>query len=675
MEGNIPAYYSNVSNRLFNVLDKVGLREDIRWKRINTMLHTEEIESMVSKVPCHIFGSQAEATTTQGLQSDIDMLACLPDTDVLQSIPSFETSKLTYIMVSDASTPPGYVKLQILDRDSSLPLLDVQSEGRSLDSFGRSVLCNRNFGSWSDTERHGPADKKIIDRSLSIDHVVALRVRFWPCRAFHWGNRLYNYPSQENIVLIKQTGALLVPVGHPLSPESHLEWRISISYGEKLLVWQFNSTQYKCYVLLKMIKKRFVQPICGEKALSSYHCKTCVFYALQSTPSSLWQPDNMLLCVELCLRTLCQWVQIGYCPNYFIPQENMFHGKVYGHIQVQLLAVLQDLLRQEGKYFLRLSCDGIGQRLTRLCQISLLDSVNQVKDGVESMAFAVLTLNLEIEVARKMFACQYLDNKISFLTKICCTHTTTDPVLKMFFSSILGSNLASQCLAQDVINQERLNIAHELLALGCLSDVTSGRLKLAVFYLMQGNFIMTEHVLHQTQEKYTYLVTDYNMYPREEALCKILENNLSASEFVRQYVAYPVSFCQSEIHCMPKALIMKMFLSRRSHIIDNCPPQCACVDPKVFLHYLKYQCYLRQGKASHKMAALDNMMRVVFYEGLKYRDSALNLLACCLMQEDMYINAWKVFCISIRLHSEHNAAIWQIAFLINDAFLLLRYRQ
>ncbi|KAL3855641.1 hypothetical protein ACJMK2_014848 [Sinanodonta woodiana] len=674
MEGNTPVYYNDVSLRLFNVLDNVGLREDIRWKRISMMFQRDEIEFVCSEHFHHTFGSQAEATTTPGLQADIDIATCIPEIVVLQRIPWLQTSKVTYIMVSDESTPPGYVKLQALDSNSSIPVFNAQFERHSLDSSGRSVLCSHNFCSLSESERHGPADRRIYGKTLSMDTVVALRVLSWPWQASQWGYRINNYPSQGNIVLIKQTGALLVPVGHPLSPESHLEWRISISYGEKILVWQFNSTQYKCYVLLKMIKKHFVEPSCGEKALTSYHCKTCVFYALQSTPPSLWQPENLLLCVELCLRTLCKWVKIGYCPNYFIPQENMFHGKLYGHIQVKLLAVLHDLLRQEGKYILRLSCDDMGQRLTRLCQTSLINSVIQEKVVVESMRISFAFLSGSIEEAGIKFACQDLSNKIGFVKKICSTHTTIQTLIEMFCSSSLGSDLASQCLSQEVIDQDRLDIAHDLLVLGCSSDVTSGRLKLAVFYLMQDNLIMAESVLHQIQEDYTYLVSEYNTYWPEEALCKILEDNLSATEFVRQYVAYPVYYVQSEMHCMPKALILKMFLSREIHVPDPCPSRSVYVHPHVFLHYLEYQCYFLQGKIPHKLAALDNMLCVVFDKDLEYRDSALSLLACCLMQEGMYINAWKVLCISMRLQNEHNAAMWQITFLINRAFWLKRQR-
>ncbi|KAL3855298.1 hypothetical protein ACJMK2_014514 [Sinanodonta woodiana] len=669
MEGNSPAYYRDVSLRLFNLLDKVGLREDIRWKWINMMLEAEQIVSIANVSPYHIFGSQAEATTTDGLESDIDIVNCLTFVSVLQSIPSLQTSDAKYIMVSDASTPPGYVKLQIFDRYSVLPTQ------HSLDSIGRSVLCSRDFSSKRGLERHGPADKKMITRSFSIDFVEALRVRYWPCQASQWENRNNNYPSQANVNLIKKTGALLVPVGHPFSPESHLEWRISMSYGEKILVWQFNSTQHKCYALLKMIKKHFVQPVCGEQALSSYHCKTCIFYALQSTPSSLWKPDNLLLCIDLCLRTLLKWVKIGYCPNYFIPGENMFHGKLYGHIQVKLLAVLNDLLRQEGTYLLSLSCDDIGQRLTRLCQTSLINSVNQTKDGVKSMGIAILSLTNLIAFSQKMFACQDLCEKINFVNKICCTHTTIPTVLRLFYSSSLGSELASQCLAYSVIDKEKLDIAHEFLALGCASDVTSGRLKLAAFYLMQDNYIIAEYVLHLIHENYTYLVRYCKSTPTEEALCKMLENNLSVAEFVRKYVAFPVLYFQSEIHCMPQALILNMFVSRGPRLLDHVPSQCVCVDPEFFLHYLEYQCYFWQGKTSHKMAALNNMMWVVFYTNLEYGDSALSLLACCLMQEGMYMNAWKVLCMSMRFQNEHNAAMWHMAFLIKYAFRFLRIRQ
>ncbi|KAL3855296.1 hypothetical protein ACJMK2_014512 [Sinanodonta woodiana] len=291
------------------------------------------------------------------------------------------------------------------------------------------------------------------------------------------------------------------------------------------------------------------------------------------------------------------------------------------------------------------------------------------------MGLSIVSLTICIAFSQKYFACKDLGDKIRFVNKICCTHTTIPTVLRLAYSSSLGSDLASQCLAYSVIDKEKLDIAHKLLTLGCASDVTSGRLKLAAFYLIQDNFVMAEHVLHRIHENYTYLVSHCRSTPTEEALFKILENNLSAAEFVRQYVAFPVLYFQSEIHCMPQALILNMFVSSRPRLLNHGPSQCVYVDPQFFLHYLEYQCYFRQGRTSHKMAALDNMLWVVYYTNLEYRDSAFSLLACCLMQEEMYINAWKVLCKSMRLQNENNAAMWQIAFLIKYAFRFLRMRQ
>ncbi|KAL3857158.1 hypothetical protein ACJMK2_011853 [Sinanodonta woodiana] len=112
-----------------------------------------------------------------------------------------------------------------------------------------------------------------------------------------------------------------------------------------------------------MINKCFIQPVVDDDVLSSYHCKTCMFYLIENTPTSMWQPDNLVQCVDLCLRLLYKWIESAICPNYFIPEENMFDCKVYGHVQGQLLDILSNLLLQKCRYLVGISCDNIGQKL------------------------------------------------------------------------------------------------------------------------------------------------------------------------------------------------------------------------------------------------------------------------------------------------------------------------
>ncbi|KAL3859565.1 hypothetical protein ACJMK2_009781 [Sinanodonta woodiana] len=361
-------YYDAVSVRLIKVLDTVGLTEKVRWRRIEMWTQAEELLTIVSykdKVKVHIFGSQAEATTTSGLRSDIDIVSHLIPITVLEDLQSWEPGSVAFLMIMDDITPPGYVKLQQVYNDIPFPIYNLETNRLMLDRTGRSCIPSNITNNVLVTvaTNHGPA-LTFKDGPYGIDSydiVVALQSHSWPCTASEWitRNREHNWPSPETIVSIQQSGIFFVPVGHTLSPERHLAWRISFSYGEKILVWQFNSTQYKCCLVLKMINKYFIRKRFGENVLTSYHWKTCMFYMIESTPTDMWQPQNLLRCIELCLMKMCTWIEEYNCPNYFIPAENMFLDKLNGPVQRNLSNMLHDLLRQKGRYLTMIPYDGL----------------------------------------------------------------------------------------------------------------------------------------------------------------------------------------------------------------------------------------------------------------------------------------------------------------------------
>ncbi|KAL3860631.1 hypothetical protein ACJMK2_010727 [Sinanodonta woodiana] len=378
---DVPDYYEAVSVRLMTLLDKSGYGDKARWKRIEMWIQNEELLNKAficykQQIKRHIFGSQAEATD-MGIKSDLDLINFPDCITVMQDLQSWEPGLITLLMISDSTTPPGYIKLQLMLPHVQIPVYNQQTDKLMLDAYGRSVLHNGNKGVKLDRAdtHHGPANTNYYNSGISTDIVFAYRSLSWPYMALEWitRNRNHNWPSRETIAVILQYGTLLVPVGQPISPERHLEWRISLSYGEKILVWQFSSTQYKCYVVLKMINKSLIKPMVGDNVLTNYHCKICMFYVIESTPATLWQPHNLLTCIEQCLRTLRAWVEEGNCPNYFIPDENMFLGKVYGPIQKNLVNVLHDLIRQKGKYLTGIPIFKIGLRLIRACLSSITD--------------------------------------------------------------------------------------------------------------------------------------------------------------------------------------------------------------------------------------------------------------------------------------------------------------
>ncbi|KAK3587132.1 hypothetical protein CHS0354_006774 [Potamilus streckersoni] len=575
---NSADYYEDVSLKLTEVLDASGLKNDLRWRRINTWMQIEELERILIETLAgpdarqYFFGSQAEATTTHELASDIDRVFFISGCEVLQDFQFWEPSlhmKRTFLMVTDESTPPGYVKLHLVQRDAPMTVHNYQDKFVVLDSEGRSVLSNGVlFGSFS---------------SLV-------------------GNRL-----------------------------QHLE-------------------------------------IHGPAITSS----------LVGTSADL----------------LLSWVQCAKCPNYFMPDENMFLGKLEGRAQRQIVSILQDLLRQNGRYITKIPYENIGENVIRVCQSFHMELycpeenilIQTICHIVSALHFFCLNCGI-----------YHLSNVRLFRSRHGSRQEISNIVHSIFFS-FLGTHLASQSLKQERYNQEDLIAAQELLLLGSSSDVAVGKLKLAAFYLAQGKVNTMEEVLNQVDANFTHTVCEQgDIRLKQSTLSKILHEDLSTGKFIQNCLALSVCYSPSDIHCVPKVLIFEIFRSTGSEqsfdmitsVILNMP----IVRARVYLYFLQYQCFHRQGQVTHRLVALNNMIweftdyyqklldimenttvnfgRRYFLsemiEWLGYGTTSLNLMAYCMKQDGRPRDAFKVLYLSMKLKNQHNAAKWQIATYVNSS--------
>ena len=122
-----------------------------------------------------------------------------------------------------------------------------------------------------------------------LDIVYSLHCRDWPSAQDEWlqRHRPYNWPSPDLIKQISQGGCELVSVASPYSKNKHLEWRISSSSAERILIRTFNIYQIQCYFLLKLILTSFIKPV-FPKTLCSYHMKTVMLHTVENN-----KPRNM----------------------------------------------------------------------------------------------------------------------------------------------------------------------------------------------------------------------------------------------------------------------------------------------------------------------------------------------------------------------------------------------
>ncbi|XP_045166633.2 uncharacterized protein LOC123529992 [Mercenaria mercenaria] len=159
----------------------------------------------------------------------------------------------------------------------------------------------------------------------NLDRVKSLELKHWPPEAIAWKSRerQNNWPSNELLSFLERNvSCYVVPVGCKSSKRSDLEWRISFVEIERYLIWNMNDTQFKCFILLKMLKKEYM-----KCEISTYHIKNVAFWSCEDLPERSWRKDLLFICVKNGLLKLRQYVEKGFLPHYVVPDNNLFFSK------------------------------------------------------------------------------------------------------------------------------------------------------------------------------------------------------------------------------------------------------------------------------------------------------------------------------------------------------------
>ena len=185
-----------------------------------------------------------------------------------------------------------------------------------------------------------------MDRSESgYDYVPSIHCPFWPRGAEEWLHRPrgYGWPTPTDITQITDFGCHLVAVGFPLSSSKEMEWRISFSIAERILVWSFNHVQIQCYAVMKIILKELIKVRCSPQnyVLCSYFIKTFLFWKFEVTESTFWHADNFRACISFLLVEFTKCIRNRELPHYFFPSFNLLSVKLTREAQRELLPILE----------------------------------------------------------------------------------------------------------------------------------------------------------------------------------------------------------------------------------------------------------------------------------------------------------------------------------------------
>ncbi|XP_063447767.1 cyclic GMP-AMP synthase-like [Mytilus trossulus] len=275
-------------------------------------------------------GSRGEGLDLKG--SDIDVMIICPNYVVYESDKYVVHNWLPVLVMDTEDSPPCFTQLELNTNVNNLPNFLKQQlhqhRGKLLLSskLYKSRLLEQiiNFCPGLKLNMHGPCLSDINDK---MDYAICLKCDQWVSQAQPWISRTRSvWPSPELISKITLCGTLFVPIGNKGSVNENLQWRISFSVAEKILIYSFSHTQLLCYALLKILLKEIVNEKEELKGLlCSYFLKTLMFWISEENETSVWRPDNIIPCFMTCLKRLLYCIEYSTLLHYFIPDNNLFY--------------------------------------------------------------------------------------------------------------------------------------------------------------------------------------------------------------------------------------------------------------------------------------------------------------------------------------------------------------
>ncbi|VDI31978.1 Hypothetical predicted protein [Mytilus galloprovincialis] len=326
-----------------------------------------------------------------------------------------------------------------------------------------------------------------------MDMAMCLKCDQWVSHAQPWISRpRLIWPSPELISKITLFGTLFVPIGNKGSLNENLQWRISFSVAEKVLIYSFSHTQLLCYALLKILLKEIV----NEKEelkdlLCSYFLKTVMFWMSEENEISVWRPDNIIPCFMACLKRLIYCIEYSTLLHYFIPDNNLFYLRFNNKQKNTLINFLKQS-RQKGIQIFSSSQTLHDYRrfqcaTTRsVCEINLYKVIGSLTQYFYTSCF---NTNSSVLLFTLLSHCK------SELSRCIFKHSLTSSYQQMPCTLLNVNNLNNK--------QQYKLYKHDLsqLLVGVHSDAVSGWLILASFFYGHNNYLASIDIINYTLSK------------------------------------------------------------------------------------------------------------------------------------------------------------------------------
>ncbi|KAL4218425.1 hypothetical protein ACF0H5_023160 [Mactra antiquata] len=710
-----------LSLKINEVLDHVCVNNEIIRCRRNCYLQLEcnrKVKYYTKHgvlYDCFYFGSQSEGTTTTGIHSDFDYVN-IDNNIVVVTNDSDYVSENTYTFKMDKFTNRGYCCI----RDTSICKDSDMSYGNFKKSLKKHYRPNTSYLMNSfyvkdnlfgeNPEREGPALYIRSPNNDEFNFIDGFYCTTWPSEVintFCLNQTKRLWPSDRLVEDILKSRCFVVPKGRDNGPDSDIEWRLSFSFGERILMFDLNIVQIRCYVLMKYIKITFLDNVPNCKGIvSSYVCKTVLFHYVSQTPNCEWVEEKLIQNFNKCLCELRKYIDEENCPHFIMPMNNLLANKLDKTMSARLSMKLKEIIesndhalygielddfgellkdedisgkehaiRTQREQFFVLMTDNVGKELAldfydinpnRPFMTSISQS-NQTNTGREYKSSENIGNN-NIEIRRKI--------KMRFYWLQQLRHNTSESDERMHaaidffectYSTLIGSLLASTDI-QD--NRSLSSEALQRLQQGLkYSDAASAHLKLASVSLLSGdldstnslldiirNILDGKHIVNVCSCRDKWVLTQKNI---ETGIPQLLK--LSYLE-MRKNAATCVTYLPEEIGSCPKELQYEMyravFAEKPEIAWSSIWIYLAQIPQLPFLYFLQYKLYKERGMTEQYLHAFGKLIGVLWNAELysRHLDTILNLIGQCHEQEGQMDLALLSYYYSIQIEPVYNAA-------------------
>ena len=587
---------------------------------------------------------------------DMDCRFWIPDHKVicdLSQISLYRIPQHTVILMECDDVSPGYARLRMPTLSGYPEVYSFNEElysslfrKLSLDFTKKNVAC----GTFS--IEHGPCATYTVSGTLKMDRAYCFRCNHWPCIALPWIQRcqLKHWPPESVLSAIEKEGCHVVPISSaPLDLERDIEWRISFSIAELKLVHCMNHCQFLCYGMMKIFLKEVINADDDDPSLSSYFIKTDMFWVIHNDRRIEWTPCNLFLCFWNCLKLLLSWVYKGECPNFFIPQNNMFRVKIVGHKQATLFEKLYALYNKGisclllsptiAKYLIKSTPNRTLTPSTEECEI-ISDFHLDVCLFREINRLLHLTVNSIDE-----YKCAFISLK-QFQKKRLTSYQeiTVQLLLSKLYRNYCFMQIPHKAISnkkRTYLNKKTLNLMKEALRIGCVSD----NIYLALYYYKncQYNELLSYLKLAQKRLRRPYVVhyrfRDTDEYARAMA-------GVSLSDRIKKCCCICDIILYIE-HVYINELVPELIVNKTD---GNA---CLCIPPLVMLHMLFVLNHHKLGNSDMSQKSVQKFYNLMLHDDETYvpknlRDISWQMLGICQQICGDYDGAFRSFQFSLQ---------------------------